>query len=165
MCPRASRVLEMGGEVALISPLESDSSSLRRVLDGSCATIYWFPTCNAALAFLREHPLGVVISNVQVPDGCWKDLLDALSRLAHPPNLIVSSHLADERLWAEVLNLGGYDVLLTPFEPEEVLRVSADAWFAWKHTSTESLPPRKAAVSATDSHPATEEALAAWSGG
>lgn len=164
MCPRASRVLETGAEVALISPLESDNSSLRRVLDGSHSTIYWFPTCKAALAFLREHPLGVVISNVQLPDGCWKDLLDALSRLAHPPNLIVSSHFADERLWAEVLNFGGYDVLLTPSEPEEVLRVSAEAWFAWKHKSTEISPPRKGAASATVSRPATEEALAAWSG-
>jgi hypothetical protein len=41
-----------------------------------------------------------------------------------PPNFIVFSCLADEFLWAEVLNLGGFDVLMTPFEPEEVLRVA-----------------------------------------
>jgi hypothetical protein len=29
--------------------------------------------------------------------------------------------LADERLWAEVLNLCGYDVLATPFHADEVL--------------------------------------------
>jgi DNA-binding response OmpR family regulator len=28
--------------------------------------------------------------------------------------------LADEALWAEVLNLGGYDVLTKPFDPKEV---------------------------------------------
>jgi hypothetical protein len=41
-----------------------------------------------------------------------------------PPSLIVFSCLADEFLWAEVLNLGGFDVRMTPFEPEEVLRVA-----------------------------------------
>jgi hypothetical protein len=36
----------------------------------------------------------------------------------------VSSRLDDERLWAEVLNLGAFDLLLgSPFVQEEVLRV------------------------------------------
>jgi len=46
---------------------------------------------------------------------------------AAPPLLIVASRLADERLWAEVLNLGGYDVLLKPFEPAELRRVIGNA--------------------------------------
>jgi DNA-binding response OmpR family regulator len=41
----------------------------------------------------------------------------------NPPDLIVASRLADEYLWAEVLNLGGYDVLAKPFNAEEVRRV------------------------------------------
>ena len=45
-----------------------------------------------------------------------------------PPQLIVADRLADDALWAEVLNLGGYDLLMTPFEPEEVLRVVSMAW-------------------------------------
>jgi hypothetical protein len=35
----------------------------------------------------------------------------------------VSSRVADDRLWAEVLNLGGYDLLTNPFAPAEVSRV------------------------------------------
>jgi hypothetical protein len=45
-------------------------------------------------------------------------LRDVLSRLAptlEPPRVIVVSHHADERLWAEVLSLGGFDLLATPF--------------------------------------------------
>ena len=45
-----------------------------------------------------------------------------------PPQLIVADRLADDALWAEVLNLGGYDLLMTPFEPEEVWRVVSMAW-------------------------------------
>jgi len=36
-------------------------------------------------------------------------LLADLQTRDHPPNLIASARLADERLQAEVLNLGGYD--------------------------------------------------------
>ena len=42
-------------------------------------------------------------------------------RQPFPPSLIVLSCRADEFLWAKVLNLGGFDVLMTPFEAEEVL--------------------------------------------
>lgn len=35
----------------------------------------------------------------------------------------LQNHRADDLLWAEVLNLGGYDVLQTPFEANEVLPV------------------------------------------
>ena len=65
-------------------------------------------------------------------DGNWEDLLKATARLRTPPNPTVFSRLADESLWAKVLNLGGFDVLMTPFEPEEVLRVTFAAWSRWE---------------------------------
>jgi DNA-binding response OmpR family regulator len=159
MSSRASPVLEKGVEIVLISPQERDSSSIRCIFDRSQGTVHWFPTCEGALVFLREHSMGVVISNAELPDGCWKDVLGALSRFAPQPKLIVSSRLADEKFWAEVLNLGGYDVLLTPFEPEEVLRVCTGAWLTWKHELTELSTSRKTADAATDSHPADEMPL------
>ena len=45
-----------------------------------------------------------------------------------PPLLIVTSRFADERLWAEALNVGAYDVLAKPFERDEVNRVLTSAW-------------------------------------
>jgi DNA-binding NtrC family response regulator len=141
-------VLETGIEVLLIAPLESDRLSLQRILNRSQSRVHCFPTCKAALAFLREHPLGVVIANAELPDSRWQDLIEAMSCLAHPPHVIVSSRLADDGFWAEVLNLGGYDVLLTPFDREEVLRVANLAWLAWQRRRMEVSPVRKAARSA-----------------
>lgn len=54
-------------------------------------------------------------------------MLATCESLPNSPRLLVVSRYADERLWAEVLNLGGYDVLLKPFEPMEVTRVVAAA--------------------------------------
>jgi FixJ family two-component response regulator len=51
----------------------------------------------------------------------------------------VCSHLADEYLWAEVLNLGGCDVLAKPFEDHEVLRAAYMAWQSWKRRRAETV--------------------------
>ena len=45
----------------------------------------------------------------------------------------MSSRLADDRLWAEALNLGAWDVLAKPFEKSEVLRAVSTAWLDWKN--------------------------------
>jgi DNA-binding response OmpR family regulator len=87
----------------------------------------------------------VVIAESQLPDASWKDALAGLSRMAEPPRLIVSSRLADEFLWAEVLNLGGYDVLTKPFDPAEVFRVISLAWLDWKNNG---IPHRELARAA-----------------
>jgi len=41
--------------------------------------------------------------------------------------LIVTSRNADDRLWAEALNMGAYDVLSQPFERVEVARAVESA--------------------------------------
>ena len=58
-------------------------------------------------------------------------MLEQVTILPDPPSLIVTSRLADERLWAEALNLGAYDVLAKPFPPTEAMRVIGAAWRAW----------------------------------
>jgi DNA-binding response OmpR family regulator len=49
-----------------------------------------------------------------------------------PPLLVVTSRVADDRLWSEVLNLGGYDVLAKPLNTKEVFHVAGLAWMSWK---------------------------------
>ena len=57
----------------------------------------------------------------------WQDLLNDLRQLPGAPQLIVTSHTADDHLWAAVLNHGGFDVLPQPFDREELQRVVAAA--------------------------------------
>jgi DNA-binding NtrC family response regulator len=93
----------------------------------------------------------VVICERDLPDGNWTLLFDKVGELAHPPRFIVASRLADESLWAEVLNLGGYDVLATPFNADEVHRVVSYAIDSWhwqvetgaKYESALGLPGRR----------------------
>src|SRR5215831_10670378 len=61
-----------------------------------------------ALRHLDRDPIQVVIASCEVPDWDWKRVLRNLRRMPRPPQLIVTSRTADERLWSEVLNCGGY---------------------------------------------------------
>jgi response regulator RpfG family c-di-GMP phosphodiesterase len=76
---------------------------------------------------LQRNQVHVVIAEEEFAWN-WKDLLRGLSRLDPAPQLIVASRTADDRFWAEALNVGAYDVLRRPFERDEVERVVASAW-------------------------------------
>lgn len=86
-------------------------------------------TATDALNRMADQEPAVVICDCDLPDGGWKRVLEGLQRSGnHPPSLLVISHEGDQRLWGEVLNLGGYDVLLKPLNESEVTRIVDMAW-------------------------------------
>jgi DNA-binding NtrC family response regulator len=92
------------------------------VFEGAPYAAHRVLSCRQALLYVEDHSVQVIVAEADLPDGNWKDLLDIAANLPDPPQLIVFSHIADDILWAEVLNLGGYDVLPVPFAADEVLR-------------------------------------------
>jgi len=121
--------------VLVVSP--SLNRALSGILEGaSCPlAVLHSPDCEQALAHLADSSISVVICETLLPDGSWKDLLACMAQAEASSVLVVTSKIADEWLWAEVLNLGGYDVLAQPFDREEVTRVvrsavraSSDRW-------------------------------------
>jgi DNA-binding response OmpR family regulator len=125
-------------KVLLVSSLPETRLSLRGIFDHPNWLLHEVSTCRQALAYIRENNGAVVICERDLPDGDWKLMLSTFDSLPVQPNLIVTSRLADEGLWAEVLNLGGYDVLAQPFEMQEVFREVFLAWHAQKRRAQES---------------------------
>lgn len=80
-------------------------------------------TFGQAAHLMRIETPAVVVCDRELPDGTWKDLFRLAAGVADAPPVVVVSRHADEALWAEVLNLGGYDVIAKPFERNEVSRV------------------------------------------
>ncbi len=117
--------------VLAISPLEDDHLHLERILRDAHAGVQPARSCREALEILGHRAIAVVICERDLPDGDWKAILSATRPLEQPPPLIVCSRAADEFLWAEVLNLGGWDVLAKPFEAKEVIWSVGLAWKEW----------------------------------
>ena len=76
---------------------------------------------------LRQQDVSIVICDRDLPGGGWKALLVAMDGIPAAPPLVVTARDADDKLWAEVLNLGGYDVLAQPLDATEVQRVLLQA--------------------------------------
>jgi len=136
MPPAVAGILRNNGDAAAailaISPAEDDHLSLQRLFSQTSWRLYQARNYREALASLEKNQVSVIISECNVPPYNWRVLLDHLAHEVHPPRLVVATWLADDRLWAEVLDLGGFDVLQKPFEARELFRVVGLAWRNWK---------------------------------
>lgn len=79
---------------------------------------------DAAVALNRSR-VHVVIADAALPEWPWKSVLEDLRERAPSAQLVVASRHADESLWSQVLNEGGYDVMAQPLDAHEVERVVA----------------------------------------
>jgi DNA-binding NtrC family response regulator len=109
--------------VLLVSSDKDDENALMRVLSGDEWVIAGCRCLSETENRLSPPAPSIVVCERNLPDGDWRDMLDRLDRLPDPPALIVMCRHADEKLWAEVLNRGAYDLLLKPFDTAEVIRI------------------------------------------
>jgi DNA-binding response OmpR family regulator len=136
----SSTPLESGLVVLVVNLRKDDLFSLRGTLPSNW-TLYIASDAAEAKQILSQTSIPVLLCESELPDGNWKDLLAAVAEIPSPPLLIVTSRTADESLWAEVLNLGGYDVLAKPFNSLEFIRAISMAsrrWSEWSRADSES---------------------------
>lgn len=79
--------------------------------------------CEARNSVPDDSLLEVVVTDLTLPDGNWSDVLRWTVNLGHQTNVVVCTPVADEHLWSEVLWRGGFDLLVGPYEREEIRRV------------------------------------------
>ena len=118
-------MIHPGRSALLVSPYLDDRLILTEIFEDPGWRLDAVTSLPSALTALRRRPVPLVIAEREFRGGGWKDLLAAIRDLPDPPALIVISRLADEHLWAEVLNLGGHDVLAKPLRQAEVFWVSS----------------------------------------
>lgn len=118
--------------VLTISPEAEDHASLAHVCSRAGWGLLSAHSVRQALSMVRAEPVAVVFCERDLPDGNWRVILDELQRSPAPALLIVVSRLADEGLWSEVLNVGGYDVLIKPFELSELMWSVTSAFRRWE---------------------------------
>lgn len=94
-----------------------------------------------AANFLRTDIAAVVIVSYRSEgQQSWRSLIEQTRRLPAPPSIVVTDHAADEFMWAEVLNLGAYDLLPQPFVEREATYLLSAAWRFWKENARLSAP-------------------------
>jgi DNA-binding NtrC family response regulator len=117
--------------VLSLSPSEGDHLTLKAIIDHSTWMLLTARDLVSAEILLRHHDISVIICERDLAEGTWIDVLDHINALPDAPSLIVASRMADDHLWADVLNFGAWDVLAKPFDRKEVIRSVKSGWQHW----------------------------------
>ena len=120
--------------VLSVSQLQSDHQFLEASAAACNFELARAVDLKAALFILDRCEVSVVVFDHDLRSGNWRDMLQHLQERANPAALVLTSRLADERLWAEALNLGAWDVLAKPFDRGEVTLSIDRACQHWQST-------------------------------
>ena len=124
----------------LISPFEQDHVYFGNIFSRTNWKLFRANSREEAFAVLARHQVPVIVAEERLGLADWKDILHSMQHMDRAPKLVVASALSDGDLWADVLNLGGYDVLARPFDQREVLHCISTAWLAWKEEGEKRSP-------------------------
>lgn len=117
--------------VLSVSPFWTDHNALEQLLHPPRWTLRKAQSFSAALALLANERVSLVVCESDLGQESWREVLAETVVISDAPFLIVTSQLADERLWVDALDLGAYDVLVKPFDTTELTRVLNSAWLNW----------------------------------
>ena len=119
-------------ELLAIRAGSRDRLALQSILIHTNWLVHWAADAHEALLFLSDHPVPVLVCPEDLPDATWSDLLASAQELPNPPKVLIYSDRADQDLGSEVLHAGGYELLSTPLQRDEVLRAISLACRTWR---------------------------------
>jgi two-component system NtrC family response regulator len=117
----------MGTGVLFLSPHSEHASVLSRMLASQSVSIEHITDLAHARIEIQHGGRHVILTEANLPDGTWLDVLELVQRVSPGSEVIVTDAGADARFWAEVLNMGAYDFIAQPFATAEVQRILSNA--------------------------------------
>jgi DNA-binding NtrC family response regulator len=103
-------------------------SQLLPLLEGLDLEIEWAVGFQDAVRKLSgANCYDLLLVDAELPDGSWRNLLLFVQNSGMTSEMIVCSRLADQQLWAEVIQCGAYDLIAEPYERQEVSRIVGSA--------------------------------------
>ena len=117
----------MRSRILFVSGHPDDARRLSRMLHSLPLTVEHVENLQQAHAKLQQDDYGVILTEAALPDGTWLDAIHLARQCPQELEVIVTDPQADARFWAEVLNLGAFDLLAQPFYEPEVRRILHNA--------------------------------------
>ncbi len=127
------RILPAGEPIKLVAITENpdDSKALREIAGSYNWKISIVGSSDAAVALLKEQPTPLVICDRDLSSEAWNDVLGKIAAQPQAVCVLLASRVADQYLWNQVIQHHGYDLVVKPFQPEELRRAVTFAW-SWR---------------------------------
>ena len=113
--------------VLFVSPRRQDAMVLSHMLRSVSTRLEHVADLKDARMIMQGEPYQVILTEANLPDGTWRDVLELARKTEPASDVIVTDASADARFWAEALNLGAYDLIAQPFATAEVQRILSNA--------------------------------------
>jgi len=132
-----SRQVDEDGRIAILAVLtDRQNTDLQRLIAHTRWRLKVVHSVAEAVDAISKLPTSVVLCDRELDDGDWLDVVRATNKMNPQPPTIVLSDRQDDRLWEDILNRGGYDVLMRPLKAREVYSLVPMAWRRWNRGST-----------------------------
>ena len=117
----------MNSRILVVMPPER-RDRLVRFLSGTDAYLVEAEGVEDAHRILSSAiPFDLTFVDAELRDGSWRDVLQFLIATRQHCELVVCARCGDERLWAEVIQCGAFDLVPEPMGRQEVLRIMNSA--------------------------------------
>jgi DNA-binding NtrC family response regulator len=109
---------------AMLVMAQERGSTLVNALESCGFDVLSVCDCNEARRMLETKPaVQVVVTDARLDDGDWRGVLEIVEQGRGKVEVVVCSRLGDPKLWLDVLEQGGYDLLVQPYQREEIKRI------------------------------------------
>jgi DNA-binding NtrC family response regulator len=102
-------------KIVIVVSARKPEPSLEREMEARQIRVRWAPSIKAATALLDAAPDGtVIITELALRDGNWRDLIEAVGRLGKSFPVALVSPISSPELWWDALECGVEDVVPAP---------------------------------------------------
>lgn len=125
--PKAFRI-----EIVLAGTQEDDLNSLDSILSGSAWKLIKVPTCREAARTIPGLPVPIVLCDLRLEDQPWQQTLRRLLMARSGVCVILLSNGPDQALSSEVVQQGGFCLLIRPLDRGRVFQSLFFAYSRYK---------------------------------
>ena len=107
-------------KILIVNSTEEIRNNLKNVLKKENYDVYTAPLIKDALEVTKDVPIGVVITEVDMPDVSGIEILHKFKNLKNDISVIVMTNSDSVQLAVDAMKEGAYDYITKPFNPEEI---------------------------------------------
>lgn len=117
----------------IVTSRVEDAPELREVLRDTPWKLAQIPDLDGTDAVLKTAEVPILFFDRDIAGAGWRETIKRLVHSRRDACIVLLSNVADQYLWDEVVQQGGFDLLTRPFRKEQVLSTLVFAYAQFRN--------------------------------